>query len=328
MDNRFYYKIENINGKDVITLGYKTNDIVSRDLLIKVSPPNGNNLFCFKIGDYDVIHYDNHFKLTSYYTGNPILYPIPNRLRNCQYEFKGKKYWQMKNGIPIFLHSLVYDENWDYKNPVIDKDSVSVETFIKVDENHPIFEGFPFKHTLIVIYKLTYNKLTISYEVKNEDKQELPFGISFHTFFNKLSGDNGSLICVPAKYMMELTDDLLPTGKLLEVEGEPFDLRSPVAVSGLDLDNCFTGMEKGKSVVIDYSTIGLKVFMDSTEDFTHMQVFTPKGKPFFCVEKQTCSTDVFNLDAKGLKDESHLIVVPSHTNFKGSVDFSYEFYNK
>ena len=75
-------------------------------------------------------------------------------------------------------------------------------------------------------------------------------------------------------------------------------------------------------------TIGLKVFMDSTEDFTHMQVFTPKGKPFFCVEKQTCSTDVFNLDAKVLKDESHLIVVPSHTNFKGSVDFSYEFYNK
>lgn len=326
MKKNFFYKSKNMDGKKTFVLGYHAYDSGLNDLLIKVSPENGNNLFCFKIGDHDVIHYDDHYKLTSFYTGNPILYPIPNRLRNCRYEFKGKKYWQMKNGIPIFLHSLVYDESWDYKEPVIGEDSVSIETFIKIDEKHPVYEGFPFKHTLTVCYTLTCKKLMISYKVKNEDDQELPFGISFHTYFNKLSGDEQSMICIPAKYMMELTDDLLPTGRLIEVSGN-FDLRTPTAVSNLNLDNNFTVLEKDKKVFIDYRTIGLKISMDSTEEFTHMQVYTPKGMPFFCVEKQTCSTDAHNLHAKGFMDEAHLIIVPPKKEFEGNINFGYEFYN-
>lgn len=324
----FYFKEEEIEGKPSIVLGYKPKDVKKQELLLKVSPQRGNNLYCFKVGQYDVIHYDPKYELTSYYTGNPILYPFPNRLRNCQYEYKGKKYWQMKNGIPIFLHSLVYDESWDSVIPVIEEDRVSLETFLKVDEGHPIYQGFPFKHTLRVTYILKKDGFSINYEVKNEDSKELPFGISYHTFYNKLSGDDNSMICVPAKYMMELTEDLLPTGKLLNVEGQPFDLREPVAVSQLDLDNCFTGMEENKRVFVDYKTIGLKVYMDSTQEFTHMQVFTPKGCPFFCVEKQTCSTDAPNMDAKGYRKEAHLLFISSKDTYSGSVDFSYEFYNK
>lgn len=327
MDKGFYSGTEKIEGIRAIILGYKAGGDGEQDLLLKVSPERGNNLYCFKVGNYDIVHYDPKFALTSYYTGNPILYPIPNRLRNCRYEFNGKKYWQIKNGIPIFLHSLVYDEAWESQKPIVDKDGASLVTFIRVNEEHPIYQGFPFKHTLVVAYKLIKEGFIISYEVRNEDDQELPYGISFHTFFNKLSGGDGSLVCVPAKYMMELTDDLLPTGKLLGVAGQHFDLRKPVAVSTLDLDNCFTGMEAGESVVIDYTTLGLKLYMDSTEEFTHMQVFTPPGRPFFCVEKQTCSTDAPNLDAKGFKKEAHLLIVPPNEVYAGSVSFTYDFYN-
>lgn len=90
-----------------------------------------------------------------------------------------------------------------------------------------------------------------------------------------------------------------------------------------NLNNCYTGMEEGKSVVIDYSTIGLKIYMDSTDEFTHIQVYTHKCRDFYCVEKQTCSTDVPNIDARGFKEAAHLLVVSPNDTFTGIIYFTY-----
>jgi aldose 1-epimerase len=321
----FSWKTESIEGATGYVLVYKGDGSAhDKDISIKIAPTLGSNLYGFTVGEHEVVHYNPRFSLTSYYTGNPILYPFPNRLRNCMYEYKGKKTWQMKHGIPIFLHSLVFDERWMFDEPVATETGVSLDTYLIVDENHPVYEGFPFKHTLHVIYRVNKQGFSIRYKVINQDTKELPFGISFHTFFSKLGGDERSFLQVPGQYMMELTDDLLPTGALFDVEGKVFDLRKPVAVGTQDLDNCFTGMIEGERVFVEYPDLGLKVFMDSTDEFTHIQVFTPKGKPFFCVEKQTCSTDAPNLHARGFQKEAHLLQVPSGTVQEGQVDFVYE----
>ena len=321
----FYYDTEKIEGQTAFLLGYTKEKNGDHSVLVKVSPALGNNVYCFRVDEYEVIHYDTYFSLKSYYTGNPVLYPFPNRLRNCFYEFKGVQHWQQKHGIPVFMHSLVYDESWLYKEPVVTADSVQLETWLSITPRHPVFEGFPFVHTLRIVWTITRTGFSVTYKIENQGNTELPYGISYHTFFKKLCGDKGSYICVPAKYMMELTDDLLPTGRLLDVEGTDFDLRTPVSPEKLTLDNCFTGLEPQKRTFVDYPAIGLRVYMDATEDFTHMQVFTPKGKPFFCVERQTCSTDAVNLDNKGLKKESHILTVPPKEERSGTVQFIYQF---
>ena len=81
---------------------------------------------------------------------------------------------------------------------------------------------------------------------------------------------------------------------------------------------------ENERVYVEYPKLGLKVYMDSTDEFTHMQVFTPKGKPFFCVEKQTCSTDAPNLHARGFAEEAHLLTVKPGEVQEGQVDFIYE----
>lgn len=320
----FYYKTENVESKKGFCLGYSKERKDEHDILIKVAPELGDNLYCFRIDSFEVVHHDSFFSIKSYYTGNPILYPFPNRLRNCRYSFDGKGYWQQKNGIPVFLHSLVYDEAWSFDEPHVTEDSVVLKTWIHVDRDHPIYEGYPFEHTIGIDFIVTRKGFDIQYQVENNDDKRLPFGISFHTFFKKLCGDDGSFIRVPAKHMMELDDALLPTGKLLNVEGKAYDLRTPKASSQLDLDNCFTSMIDGERVYIDYPALGLRVYMDATKEFTHMQVYTPKNRPFFCVERQTCSTDAVNLDAKGLKKESHLLTVDSCKKMSGKVMFSFE----
>jgi aldose 1-epimerase len=324
----FSWNTEHIEGSVGYILAYKGDGSVdNKDITVKVAPSLGSNLYALMIGEHEIVHYNPEFSLTSYYTGNPILYPFPNRLCNCMYEYKGKKTWQMKNGIPIFLHSLVFDECWACSDPVVNESSVTLDTYLVIDEKHPVYVGFPYKHTLHVSYTVTRKGLTIGYQVVNQDTQELPFGISFHTFFSKLDGDDGSFMQVPARFMMELTDDLLPTGELLDVEGQIYDLREPTAVGTQDLDNCFTSMIEGERVFVRYPKYGLTVYMDSSDEFTHIQVFTPKGKPFFCVEKQTCSTDAPNLHARGFTKEAHLLTVLPGQKQEGFVDFRYEYLN-
>lgn len=319
---------ESIEGTEAFVLRYVGSGIGDdQDIAVKVSPELGSNLYALQIGSHHVIHYNPAFSLTSYYTGNPILYPFPNRLRNCMYEYQGEKRWQMKHGIPIFLHSLVFDECWDYTPPVIDQEGIVLDTFLSIDEHHPIYVGFPYAHVLHVIYRLTKKGLSIVYRVENHDSKTMPYGISFHTFFTKLDGDEDSLIKVPARYMMELTDDLLPTGVLLPVAGRPFDLRTPVNVGSQDLDNCFTGLIDDERLYVEYRKRKLRVFMDSTDLFTHVQVFTPQGRPFFCVERQTSSTDSPNLHARGFVDEAHLLEVEPGGSQEGQVDFRYEFFS-
>lgn len=321
----FYYDTEIIEGERSYLLGYKKEKEEDHNVLVKVSPALGNNLYCFRVDEYEIVHYDSYFSLKSYYTGNPILYPFPNRLENCFYEYNGKQHWQQKNGIPVFLHSLVYDESWECEEPVITKDYARLKTWINVTKKHPIYEGFPWIHTISIIFEVNKKGFSIKYEVENKDQEDLPFGISYHTFFKKLCGNQNSFIRVPANHMMEMTKDLLPTGKLLNVEGNDFDLREPVAPCKLDLDNCFTNMIENERVYVDYPKLGLRVYMDATEDFTHMQVFTPQDKPFFCVEKQTCSTDAINLHNKGFEKESNLLNVKPNEKSIGVVDFVYEF---
>ena len=323
----FFYRYETECGRRSIALGYRAQNSTEKDILIKVSPEMGNNLYCFQIGKHDVVWHDDKFGLTSYYTGNPILYPFPNRVENCRYGFEGKRYWQIKNGIPVYMHSLVYDENWGYREPVVEEDGVTLETYLDIDETHPVYQGFPFRHMISVFYRVTKTGLQIRHKVWNKDQQTLPFGISYHTFFTKLSGDDKTLLQVPAQHMMELNDALLPTGRLLNTEHQPFDLRSPVAIEKLDLDNCFTTMDPSDPVVVDYTTIGLRVFMTSTDDYTHVQVFTPKGRPFFCAEKQTCSSDAPNLDEKGFDKEAHLLRVRPGETHQGTVHLYYECYS-
>ena len=52
-------------------------------------------------------------------------------------------------------------------------------------------------------------------------------------------------------------------------------------------------------------------------------VFTPSGKPIFCMENQTCSTDAHNLYNRGLVDESSLIVLGSGEKHAGWITFTW-----
>jgi aldose 1-epimerase len=77
----------------------------------------------------------------------------------------------------------------------------------------------------------------------------------------------------------------------------------------------------GKYAQVIYSDLGLRVQLLTTDDFSHLVLYSPRGAGFFCLENQTCSTDAHNLYDRGFKTESGLKLVPVGKVHTGSVTY-------
>jgi aldose 1-epimerase len=287
-----------------------------------IVPSHGSNLARLTVEGKAVIDFDPVLLARHDYTGTPVLYPTPNRVRGGVFRWKGRDYRQLKGGQLIVEHGLAHDEAWQRGEPELEAGGVRLETWLDFQPGAAAFEAFPFPHRLGLEFRLSDGGLRVSYTIRNQGEAELPFGFGLHPYFQKLSGEEGTFVCLPADSIMEATSDLLPTGRLLPVGGTPYDLRRPAAVGTLDLDHVFTGIRPGEHARIEYRGLGLTVRLEASPDFSHLVLYTPRGEAFFCLENQTCSTDAHNLHDRGFAGESGLKTVPPGQVRQGSVTYS------
>lgn len=198
-------------------------------------------------------------------------------------------------------------------------DNITFRTWIDFDEESSMFEAFPFSHRLEMEYELSTEGLKVTYSIENYEYEEIPFGLGLHPYFMKLSGDDKTYIKIPADCVMDNTSDLLPTGRLVNVDETIYDLRESINIGALDMDHVFTCLKEGMPARIDYKSIGLSVSLEASTDFTHMVLYSPRGQNYFCLENQTCSTDAHNLYERGFTKESGLKIVPPIEKFSGHV---------
>jgi aldose 1-epimerase len=287
-----------------------------------IVPSYGSNLARFSVGGKAIIDFDPALLAKHDYTGTPVLYPTPNRVRNGVVRWRGRDYRQVKRGTLILEHGLAHSEPWSCGEPVIEADGVRLETWLEFRPGSAVFEAFPFAHRLDLEFRLTGRGVTATYTIRNEGSEEVPFGFGLHPYFQKLAGENDTFVTLPADAVMDATSDLLPTGKLLEVGGTIYDLRRPIAVGRLHLDHVFTSLRPGEHARIEYRGLGVTVTLEATPDFTHQVLYTPRGERFFCLENQTCSTDAHNLFDRGFVHESGLKTVKPGETHRGSVMYS------
>jgi aldose 1-epimerase len=83
----------------------------------------------------------------------------------------------------------------------------------------------------------------------------------------------------------------------------------------------FTRIPAGKYARVSYPGYGLDVQLVTTDDFSHIVLYSPRGTDFFCLENQTCSTDAHNLYDRGFREESGLKFVLPGRFHSGSVTY-------
>jgi aldose 1-epimerase len=290
-----------------------------------IAPAWGSNLCRFTAGGTALIDYQPSLLKARDFTGTPVLYPTPNRVRGGAFTWDGASYRQEKRGSLVLEHGLVHSEPWQAGEPAAEAGAARLETWIDFREGEPVFTPFPFPHRLGLEFRLTLLGITVTYTITNTGTREIPFGFGLHPYFTKVSGDGGTWISLPARSVMDATSDLLPTGRLVPVIGTVFDLRKPVPVGALDLDHVFTEVRGGRHACIQHRGAGLAVELKATPDFSHLVLYTPRGERYFCLENQTCSTDAHNLYDRGFAGESGLKTVKPGAARGGSVTYAVRF---
>ncbi len=318
-------------GSTVVGLSYEDKEDPARSLTVGIAPELGSNLFRFRVGERDIIYTEPELLKRMDFTGAFVLWPLPNRVRDKRYTYQGRTYSltevRRPQGNDVLIHGLVFDRPWRYDQPVVTGESATVTTFVDITSESPHYDAYPFESRLALDYTLTRDGLTVAYSVHNKGAKQLPYGFALHPYFATFAGKDDTLVSIPAVEVMEADDELLPTGRVLDVEGimyGPFDLRAPVPVDRLKLDHVYTRLRPGGSATIDYRGQGLRLRLSASDDFTHMVIYTLGEGPFFCLENQTCATDAINLDSQGLREVAHLQEVPPGETREGFIRYTVE----
>lgn len=291
---------------------------------INLLPGFGSNLCSFAVDGLEYLHQAPMPVIGTKYFGTPVLYPFPNRVRNCRFTFDGVEYRLPDNDGGRSLHLLVSDAQFESETPVVKDDAVSVKTRLDIVPGHPLYDIFPIANRLELVYTLRNSSVDIDVRITNLDsKKRFPFGFGIHPYFNIFGTKDQVHLHVPAKKWMEAVS-LLPTGKLVDPDEAPADLSKPTAIKGLTLDEVWFGMEAKKPQSITYDAIGRKLVMKASEIFTHSVTYTPPFEAFLCVENQTNSTDCHNLYARGFEKEAHLLILDPGESIGGTLSFLIE----
>ena len=286
-------------------------------LSAKVIPGVGANLISFTVDSVELIYWDEPGFLTGdTFTGAFTMFPTPCRLDNCSYEFEGRKIVQKKGGEEIFIHGLVRDEVMQFKN-----DGAGVTSWIDITPDHPVYEGFPFRCRFSVTHALGEDSLTVSFTLENRDTRNIPFGYGIHPFW-RLRGDRKNVtVRVPCDSILDL-ENLVPTGGVTPVAGTELDLRGGKSLDGFFIDNAFWKREPGDSAELTLTSIGKAIVYEAGDNFPHMIVYAPEGKPFVCVENLTTCPNAPNLVTAGHGDVANMLTAAPGQTVEGWIKYT------
>ena len=283
----------------------------------EIAPALGNNCFSFRTGApvlEEVSFADFLRKPTSY--GVPVLFPFPNRIRDGRFTFGGETFT-----VDPPRHGLVRDKPWR----VVSKGASDGEgawltsSFDAADYPDKILRQFPFTFQIEITYRLREARLTIETAARNTGQKRMPVGFGIHPYFRK---PDGGRLRVPAAARWELSDSL-PTGRIVSAEGE-YDLREGKTFGGMTLDDIYTRVEADADGLVRCAIAddegGTETVVEfSPERLPHVVVYTPPApRQAVCVEPNSCPTDAFNLQERGI--ESDVIALDAGEEVRFEID--------
>jgi aldose 1-epimerase len=265
----------------------------------EVAPALGNNCFALRAASdvLEPVAFDDFVSRPTSY-GIPVLFPFPNRLRDGQFIFQGTTY-QLNPP----RHGFVRDKAWT----VVEAEASEIDgawlrcRFDARDYGEAILDQFPFPFVLEMTYRLHDGRLGIHLTATNTGERAMPAGFGLHPYFRRPARGT---IQVPASHRWELADSL-PTGKVMEVD-ETYDLRQPRDLNGLVLDDIYSGLSATAAAVTECrltdETEGVETVVEfSPRQFPFVVVYTPPApRPAICIEPNSCPTDAFNLEQRGI----------------------------
>lgn len=229
------------------------------------------------------------------------LLPYCNRIAHRRFSWAGQTYELAANfgDHPHAIHGVGWQRPWRV-------DSVTEDTVTLSLRHDPVggaARSWPFGFAARLTYRLTAAGLTIEIEAENTHSTPAPMGIGAHPYFPR--GEE-------TRITFEAEGAWINRNSLPAMRGpiDPaWDHAMGRAIDGEPLDNCFTGW-RGTACFK-----GMRITADPI--FSDLQVFTPAGADFFCVEPVSHAPDAINRP----EEQAMTILAPGAT-LRGSMLFS------
>jgi aldose 1-epimerase len=218
-----------------------------------------------------------------------LLLPWPNRIRDGVYTLDGREHRlplnepERRNAI----HGLVRWSSWTVVEQAADR--VILEHAL-----HPQ-PGYPFTLELRVEYSLASSGLSVRTTAANAGADPCPYGAGSHPYLAVRSVDD-AVLRLPAHTLLESDERGIPVGSS-PVEGA-FDFRAPRPVGDVELDHCFTDLDRDEDGVARVAVDETMLWVD--ESYPYLMVFTGDALPAaerrrsIAVEPMTCAPNAFS----------------------------------
>lgn len=267
------------------------------------------------------------------------LLPYANRVGHARFAWHGREYSLKRNfgDRPHSIHGLGWQRAWSVQQ--------ATTRSIALTLAHQPDASWPFAFDASIAYSLSGTALTVTMRLTNRHDSPAPAGLGLHPYFPRA---HNSMLRFDATGAWENDADSLP----LRHDAPPEDWRHdrPRSVGRSRLDNCFTGWS-GKADIFAGPISSRSHFAkaggifyrhDAGEDsgierhnenfcpaslrieasgaFRNLQVFTPRGADFFCVEPVSHMPDALN--RAGLPPDQAMHVLRCGETLDGTIRFS------
>lgn len=218
-----------------------------------------------------------------YYAGT-LLAPWPNRIGGARYTFGGVPY-ELEVNEPErghALHGLVSHAEWEAVEWLAVEDD---HAFVRLAHTITPAPGYPFTLELQVRHHLDASGLTTTVTARNTGDAAAPYGCGPHPWLLPEVDE----LHLPASKVLLADAAMLPK-ELAEVQGTPYDFRTPRPVGDTPLDHAFTGLAAG-----EVRAGGVKVSWDpAVLPWVQVCMGEQVGFRGLAVEPMTCPPDAFN----------------------------------
>ena len=212
---------------------------------------NGKNVFWFPFASLA------EFKAKPTFVGNPFLAPWANRLDHDGFYANGKHY-ALDRGLKNFrtdqnnhpIHGLIaYAREWKVVSLKADEARAEAVSRLEFWRYPDFMAQFPFAHTIDMVYRLQDGILEVETVIENHATEPMPVSVGYHPYFkiHDVPRDQWK-VTLPAREQVVLSSELIPTG-----ETKPMPFKSPVSLTGISLDDVFTGLVRGESGRAEFS---------------------------------------------------------------------------
>lgn len=249
-----------------------------------VAPAVGGGIAAFRVAGRDVLRAAPADADAPLALGEFPMAPYVNRIAHGRFRWCGETIMLPRNfgDHPHPLHGIAWQRTWRCAREGADAAVLVLDA--------PASDAWPWAIHFERRVRLTASALEIASVLTNVDSRPMPASIGLHPYFPA----TGARLRLSAGSQWLTTPDGVPTEAARTPAVEA--LAAGADVSALALDHCFAGWDG----VAEIAWPGLRLRIETAPAQRFVQIYTPPGQDYFCVEPQSAMPDAVNREESGV----------------------------